>query len=48
MDYARGGELSNLIENKKRLSEEEAKKIFKQIYNAVCYIHGKNIIHRDL
>ena len=48
MDYARGGELSNLLENKKRLSEEEAKNIFKQIYNAVCYIHGKNIIHRDL
>ena len=48
MDYARGGELSNLLENKKRLSEEEAKNIFKQIYNAVCYIHAKNIIHRDL
>ena len=48
MDYARGGELSKLIEEKKKLSEEEAKNIFKQIYNAVCYIHGKNIIHRDL
>ena len=48
MDYAKGGELSNLLDAKKRLSEEEAKNIFKQIYNAVCYIHGKNIIHRDL
>ena len=48
MDYARGGELSSLLENKKKLVEEEAKLYFKQIYNAVCYIHGKNIIHRDL
>ena len=48
MDYARGGELSALLESKKKLTEEEAKFIFKQIYNAVCYIHGKNIIHRDL
>ena len=48
MDYARGGELSVLLEEKKKLSEEEAKLIFKQIYNAVCYIHSKNIIHRDL
>ena len=48
MDYARGGELSNLLEVKKKLTEEEAKIIFKQIYNAVCFIHSKNIIHRDL
>ena len=48
MDYAEGGELSILLKEKKKLSENEAKKIFKQIYDAVCYIHGKNIIHRDL
>ena len=48
MDYARGGELSSLLSSKKRLSEEYAKKIFHQIYNAVCYIHSKSIIHRDL
>ena len=48
MDYARGGELSSLLTQKKRLSEESAKVIFRQIYNAVCYIHSKSIIHRDL
>ena len=48
MDYAEGGELSFLLKDKGILSEEEAKKIFKQIYDAVCYIHGQNIIHRDL
>lgn len=50
MDYARGGELSLLLEQRKnkKLSEAECKKIFKQIYDAVCYIHERNIIHRDL
>ena len=41
MDYALGGELSSLLENKKKLSEEEAKFLFKQIYNAVCYINWR-------
>ncbi len=48
MDYAEGGELSNLLKEKGILSENEAKTIFKQIYDAVCYIHSQNIIHRDL
>ena len=48
MDYAEGGELSTLLKEKGSLTEEESKKIFKQIYEAVCYIHGQNIIHRDL
>ncbi|OMJ84384.1 hypothetical protein SteCoe_14541 [Stentor coeruleus] len=32
----------------KRLHEEEAKTIFKQIVQAVSYCHSKNIVHRDL
>ena len=48
MDYAEGGELSTLLKEKGILSENEAKTIFKQIYDAVCYIHSQNIIHRDL
>jgi len=48
MDYAEGGELSYLLKEKGVLTEQEAKKIFKQIYDAVCYIHSQNIIHRDL
>ena len=48
MDFAEGGELTLLLKEKGTLSEEESKKIFKQIYEAVCYIHSQNIIHRDL
>ena len=48
MDYAAGGELTYLLEERGRMSEAEAKVIFKQIYNAVYFIHSKNIIHRDL
>ena len=48
MDFAEGGELTYLLTEKGALSENEAKKIFKQIYEAVCYIHSRNIIHRDL
>ena len=48
MDFAEGGELTLLLKDKGALSEDEAKKIFKQIFEAVCYIHSQNIIHRDL
>ena len=48
MDFAEGGELTFLLKDKGALSEDETKKIFRQIYEAVCYIHSQNIIHRDL
>ena len=48
MDYCKGGELDAYLKEKKFLSEKESKHIFKQIYNAVKYIHSQNIIHRDL
>ena len=48
MEYAKGGELTQYINSKKDIPEEKIKSIFKQIYDAVKYIHNKNIIHRDL
>ena len=48
MEYAKGGELTQYINSTKNISEEKIKNIFKQIYEAVKYIHNKNIIHRDL
>ena len=48
MEFAKGGELTQLINSKEPIPEPRIKDIFKQIYNAVQYIHNKNIIHRDL
>ena len=48
MDYARGGELGNYLNKKKLLSEWESRRIFKQLHEAVRYIHSRNIVHRDL
>ena len=48
MHYAEGGELTQLIFNKEKLTEERIKFIFKQIHEGVKFIHSKNVIHRDL
>ena len=48
MDYAQGGELVNYLAEQKVLSEQESKRIFRQIQDAVKYIHSRNVIHRDL
>ena len=44
----KGGELTQLINAKEPIPELRIKVIFKQIYDAVQYLHNKNIIHRDL
>ena len=41
-------ELLNLILNKKRLSEQDAVKIFVQLVDALQYIHKMDICHRDI
>lgn len=48
MEYAKGGELSSYIAEVNYFTEQQAKKIFKQLHEAVKYIHSRNVIHRDL
>jgi serine/threonine protein kinase len=48
MDFAKGGELGKFVHKHKIISEKTAKRIFKQIHDAVKYIHSKNVVHRDL
>ena len=48
MEYAAGGELFKYVEEKQRLNEIEARKIFQQIVNAMSYCHNRGIVHRDL
>ena len=48
MEYAEGGELYNYLFEKKYLSEEESRKIFHQLIDAISYLHQMGICHRDL
>ncbi|XP_043081218.1 NUAK family SNF1-like kinase 1 [Puntigrus tetrazona] len=48
MEYASGGELYEYIQDRQRLSEEEARHFFRQITSAVQYCHQNGVVHRDL
>ena len=39
---------SDYVVANKKISEEEARRIFRQILSAVNYCHKNNIVHRDL
>ncbi|XP_017874885.1 PREDICTED: mucin-5AC isoform X2 [Drosophila arizonae] len=48
MEFAAGGELYDYLSERKVLSEEEARRIFRQVATAVYYCHKHKICHRDL
>uniref|UniRef100_UPI00398EA67F NUAK family SNF1-like kinase 1 n=1 Tax=Pristiophorus japonicus TaxID=55135 RepID=UPI00398EA67F len=48
MDYCSNGELYDYVNEHHRLSENEARKAFRQIVSAIHYCHKKGIVHRDL
>ena len=48
MDYLRGGELYDYLEERGKLSENESRLLFTQIVKAVDYCHKMKVIHRDL
>lgn len=48
LEILRGGELFSEIRQRKQFSESKAKTYFKQLVNAVKFMHSKKIIHRDL
>lgn len=48
MEYIPGGTLKEYIKKNKKLDEEEAKIILKQILEIILYCHKMNIIHHDL
>lgn len=43
MEYASGGELYEYVQERQRLSEQEARHFFRQITSAVHYCHEVNI-----
>ena len=48
MEYAEGGELFDYIIKKDHFSEDETRRIFHQIIDAIYYMHQMGIYHRDL
>eukprot|EP00252_Welwitschia_mirabilis_P021842 TRINITY_DN571_c0_g2_i1.p1 TRINITY_DN571_c0_g2~~TRINITY_DN571_c0_g2_i1.p1 ORF type:complete len:443 (-),score=104.28 TRINITY_DN571_c0_g2_i1:102-1430(-) len=48
MEFVSGGELFDKIVNHGRLKEDEARRYFQQLINAVDYCHSRGVYHRDL
>ncbi|KAL1793291.1 hypothetical protein ACET3X_008273 [Alternaria dauci] len=48
LELATEGELFNWIVMKQKLTEDEARKVFVQLFQAVKYLHERNIVHRDI
>ncbi|KAM7508537.1 hypothetical protein LguiA_018990 [Lonicera macranthoides] len=48
LEYANGGELFDKIARNGRLKEDEARRYFQQLINAVDYCHSRGVYHRDL
>ncbi|KAF3590807.1 hypothetical protein DY000_02023069 [Brassica cretica] len=48
LELVTGGELFDKISSTGRLKEDEARKYFQQLINAVDYCHSRGVYHRDL
>jgi len=48
MEHAGGGDLLQYIKKKKRLTEDEAKNIFREIVYGLGHIHSRSVLHRDI
>ncbi|OIS97959.1 PREDICTED: CBL-interacting serine/threonine-protein kinase 23 [Nicotiana attenuata] len=48
LEFVTGGELFDKISSRGRLKEDEARKYFQQLINAVDYCHSRGVFHRDL
>ncbi|KAJ9297578.1 hypothetical protein DTO271G3_4353 [Paecilomyces variotii] len=48
LELAPEGELFNLIVAKQKLTEDETRKVFTQLFHGVKYLHDRGIVHRDI
>ncbi|RZC79154.1 hypothetical protein C5167_003393 [Papaver somniferum] len=48
LEFITGGELFDKIVNHGRMIEDEARRYFQQLINAVDYCHSRGVYHRDL
>lgn len=47
-EYCNGGEMFDYIVKKERLEEPEARHFFRQLVQAIAYVHSMGFAHRDL
>ncbi|KAI7865587.1 kinase-like domain-containing protein [Spinellus fusiger] len=48
MEYVEGGELFQVLSDRGRLSENEARRLFHQLISGLHWCHSRHICHRDL
>lgn len=48
MQHASGGELYEYVSDRKLLTDQEARRLFRQIATAIYYCHKNQVCHRDL
>jgi serine/threonine protein kinase len=48
MELCADGQLYEILKDKRRLSEEEARPMIRQLCEAVDYLHRNDILHRDI
>ncbi|CAH1274481.1 TSSK3 [Branchiostoma lanceolatum] len=48
MEYAPNGDLHDYINTKGHLGEEESRALFRQMIEAVAYLHRARVVHRDI
>lgn len=48
MELCAGGDLLNYVRKRKKLEEDSAKYLFKQLIDGLGYLHGRNVLHRDI
>ena len=48
MEYCSKGDLFDYLKDHKKLSEEEARKFYKQLIEALEYLTQRQIVHRDV
>ena len=48
MELGAGGDLLNFVRKRKKLDEDTARVLFKQVIEGLGYIHSKGVLHRDI